>query len=122
MSKPVFTDVFAFSGRRNRKSYILLALSQLAGFFLAAIVMTGGAAVMDSAGLVGGIMMAAGICGFFAIVVSAWASGSQRIRDFGYSGVWILVTLIPYVGWIASFAIMLIPSDPHDNRYGSSSI
>ena len=34
MSKPIFEDLFKFSGRRNRKSYILLLLIQSAIYIL----------------------------------------------------------------------------------------
>ncbi len=34
MSKPAFEDIFAFAGRRNRKSYILYGLGVLAGGFV----------------------------------------------------------------------------------------
>ena len=36
MSKPVLSDLFAFSGRRNRQSYFLLSLAQFASLFLIA--------------------------------------------------------------------------------------
>jgi uncharacterized membrane protein YhaH (DUF805 family) len=122
MSKPVFQDVFKFSGRRNRQSYIMLVLAQLAAFIGLAIVTGVAIALIDSFAPLGYLLIFAVVAGFVAVAWSAWASGSQRIRDFGQSGVWILLTLVPYVGWIVSLAIMFIPSTPGENKYGASCI
>lgn len=122
MSKPLLQDVFKFSGRRNRQSYILLGLAQLAAFIGLAVVTGVAVALMDSFAPLGYLLILAVVVGFVAVAWSAWASGSQRIRDFGQSGVWILLTLVPYVGWIVSLAIMFIPSTPGENKYGTSCI
>ena len=52
------------------------------------------------------------------LFVSSWALGSQRCRDFGWTGWAMLLTLIPYVGWIFAVAIMFIPGTLGPNRYG----
>jgi uncharacterized membrane protein YhaH (DUF805 family) len=122
MSKPVLQDVFKFSGRRNRKSYILLTLAQIGALIGLAIAAVIAVALLGSVAPLGYVLMLAVIAGFIAVAVSGWASGSQRIRDFGHSGVWILLTLIPYVGWIVCLAIMFVPSSEGENRYGSSCI
>ena len=122
MSKPVFQDLFKFSGRRNRKSYILLLLAQIAALIGLSIVATVGVAMLASVDFLAYILLLAVLVGFVAVAWSGWASGSQRIRDFGYSGVWILLVFIPYVGWLVSLAIMFVPSSEGDNRYGSSCI
>jgi uncharacterized membrane protein YhaH (DUF805 family) len=122
MSKPVLTDVFKFSGRRNRQSYILLVLAQL-GALVGLAVLTGLAiAVAESAAALSYLLFIAVLAGFIAVAVSGWAAGSQRIRDFGHSGVWILLTLIPYIGWIVCLAIMFVPSTSGENKYGPSCI
>jgi len=122
MSKPVLQDVFKFSGRRNRQSYILLMLAQL-GALVGLAVLTGLAiAVAESAAPLSYLLFIAVLAGFVAVCVSGWAAGSQRIRDFDHSGVWILLTLIPYVGWIVCLAIMFIPSTTGENKYGPSCI
>ena len=122
MSKPVFQDVFKFSGRRNRQSYILLVLAQFGAVIGLAILAGIAAAFLDSFAPLGYLLMLAVLSGFVAVAVSGWAAGSQRIRDFGQSGVWILLTLIPYIGWIVCLAIMFVPSTPGENRYGASCI
>lgn len=122
MSKPVFEDVFKFSGRRNRQSYIYLLLAQIGAAILLSIVGMFGFALLASVPALGYLVILAMLAGFVAVAVSAWASGSQRIRDFGQSGVWILLTLVPYVGWIVSLAIMFVPSTEGENKYGPSCI
>ena len=122
MSKPVLQDVFKFSGRRNRQSYILLMVAQL-GALVGLALLTGIAiATAESVAPLSYLLFFAVLAGFFAVCVSGWAAGSQRIRDFGHSGVWILLTLIPYVGWIVCLAICFIPSEPSENKYGPSCI
>lgn len=122
MSKPILQDLFKFSGRRNRQSYILLTLAQL-GALIGLVISTGiVVALLDSFAPLGYLLMLATLAGFIALAISGWAAGSQRIRDFGQSGVWILLTLIPYVGWIVCLAICFIPSNHGENRYGPSCI
>ena len=117
MSKPIFEDLFKFSGRRNRKSYILLLLLQLVvGLLILAI------ALLVSSPPIGYLLMIVSIPLLIANAVSIWANGSQRVRDFGYSGVWILATLIPYIGFVLSIAIMFVPSSVGENKYGPSCI
>ena len=122
MSKPVLQDVFKFSGRRNRQSYILLMLVQLAALIGLAIVTGVAIAVADTVAPLSFLLFALVVIGFVAVCISGWANGSQRIRDFGYSGVWILATLIPYVGFAVSLAIMFVPSSEGENKYGPSCI
>ena len=115
MSKPVFEDLFKFSGRRNRQSFILFQLASIVAVFLGLGIIT---AVTVAAPTVGAILGFVGIVGFIAIAVANWATASQRVRDFGQSGVWALVLLIPYVGLAFSIALWLIPSSEGENKYG----
>lgn len=119
MSKPVFEDLFKFSGRRNRQSFIYLQLASIVAVLLGVGVIT---SITFAAPAVGGVLSILGIIGFIAIAVANWAAASQRIRDFGQSGVWALVLLIPYVGPLFSIALWLIPSSEGDNKYGPSQI
>jgi uncharacterized membrane protein YhaH (DUF805 family) len=115
MSKPVLEDLFKFSGRRNRQSYILLQLVSLAVIFLGLGILT---AITVAAPTVGSVLWVLGIVGFIAVAVANWAAASQRVRDFGQSGVWALVLLIPYVGFAFSLALWFIPSSEGENKYG----
>ena len=112
MSKPIFEDLFTFSGRRNRQSYIFLQLVSIVVVFvlLGLTVALGGFGVLVAS--IGGI----------AIAVANWSAASQRIRDFGQSGVWALAMLIPYVGFAVSLALWFVPSTEGENKYGPSCI
>jgi uncharacterized membrane protein YhaH (DUF805 family) len=122
MSKPVLQDVFKFSGRRNRQSYIYVLLAQIGSLIGLSIVAMIATALLTSVAPLGWLLLLAVIAGFVAVCVSGWATGSQRIRDFDRSGVWILLVLLPYVGWLVSLAIMFVPGTPGENRYGASCI
>jgi uncharacterized membrane protein YhaH (DUF805 family) len=122
MSKPVFQDLFKFSGRRNRQSYIYVLLAQIGALIGLGIVAMIAVALLTSVAPLGWLLLLAVIAGFVAVCVSGWATGSQRIRDFNHSGVWILLVLVPYVGWLVSLAIMFVPSTSGENRYGASCI
>lgn len=119
MSKPVLEDLFKFSGRRNRQSYILFQLVSLAVIFLGLGILT---AITVTAPTVGSVLWVIGIVGFIAVAVANWAAASQRVRDFGHTGVWALVLLIPYVGFAFSLALWFIPSSEGENKYGPSCI
>lgn len=119
MSKPVLQDLFKFSGRRNRQSYIFLQLASIVTVLLGIGVIT---AITAVAPAVGGVLAILGIIGFIAICVANWAATSQRVRDFGQSGVWSLVILIPYIGPVFSLALWFIPSSEGENKYGPSCI
>jgi uncharacterized membrane protein YhaH (DUF805 family) len=119
MSKPVFSDLFAFSGRRNRQSFIFLQLASILAVFLGIGVIT---AITVAAPAMSAIFWFIGIVGFIAVAVANWAAASQRIRDFGQSGVWALVILIPYIGPLFSLALWLILSSDGENKYGPSCI
>jgi len=119
MSKPVFEDLFKFSGRRNRQSYIYLQLASMVAIFLGLGIIT---AVTFAAPVLGGILGFLGVVGLIAVAVANWAGASQRIRDFGQSGVWALVMLIPYVGFAFSLALWFVPSNEGENKYGPSCI
>ena len=64
-----------------------------------------------------GMLIAAGVV-TLPIIVSSWATGGQRCRDFGWTGWAMLITLIPYIGWLWGIAIMFIPGTQGPNRYG----
>ena len=119
MSKPVFEDLFTFSGRRNRQSFILFQLASFVAVMLGVGIIT---TITVMAPTVGAILWFIGAVGLVALAVANWATASQRIRDFNQSGVWALVLLIPYVGFAASLALWLIPSTEGENKYGPSCV
>jgi uncharacterized membrane protein YhaH (DUF805 family) len=119
MSKPVLSDLFTFEGRRNRKSYVLFHLAAVAAMVFGAILTT---AVTLAAPMLGSVLWVLYIAMCLALVVVGFAVTAQRIRDFGYSGCWVFLYLIPYVGFAASIALYFVPSNVGENKYGPSCI
>lgn len=113
MSKPVLEDLFSFSVRRNRKSYFLVGLSMT--LILAVL---GGFAFMGSSndGGWGGFLIVGLIS--LPMLVSGLAVQTQRCRDFGWTGWAVLLSFIPYIGWIFAVALLFIPGTQGPNRYG----
>jgi uncharacterized membrane protein YhaH (DUF805 family) len=42
----------------------------------------------------------------------------RRLHDTDHSGWWVLIGLIPVIGWIVLLIFYLRDSDPTDNQYG----
>ena len=118
MSKPVFQDLFSFSARRNRKSYILQSLAFVGiamGLSLLSVIL---GAIIAPVGVFLGI-----VASLMTVVmlVASIASGSQRLRDSGFSGAWIVLTLVPIVNlpfWV--FLLVYPGQTAEDNKYGPS--
>ena len=105
-------EMLKFEGRRGRKSYAMFTLGMIGTMI--AIFVLGTILGAISLGL-GTLFM---ICAIIPTAVIGWAGTAQRIRDFGYSGCWAFVLLIPYVGFAFSIALFFIPGNPGANRYG----
>jgi uncharacterized membrane protein YhaH (DUF805 family) len=54
-----------------------------------------------------------------AFLVPNLAIGVRRLHDTGRSGWWILIGLIPFVGWIVLLVFYLMPSEG-PNQYGQA--
>jgi uncharacterized membrane protein YhaH (DUF805 family) len=115
MSKPVASDLFKFSGRRNRKSYLYFLLAAIAVQIVISIIVGVGGAAGETVAI-GLLIVAVPI--WIVLAVAALAVGSQRCRDFGWTGWAMLLVLIPFIGAIFALAIIFIPGNQGENRYG----
>ena len=52
-------------------------------------------------------------------LVPTLAVSARRFHDTGRSGWWILIWLVPVVGWIVAIVICAQPGQPRGNQYGS---
>ncbi|MDA5555263.1 DUF805 domain-containing protein [Shimia sp. MMG029] len=111
MSKPVFQDIFSFSGRRNRKSYFLFTLLMVILSMIVSGVTAGVATATAGLGLILLVLL-------LPFLVASWAVGSQRCRDFGWTGWAILITIIPGIGILFAIALLFVPGTQGANRYG----
>ena len=96
-----------FTGRARRTEYWM--------FFLFNIVIGLGIAVIESIIGTGGIL---GIVFSLAMLIPGIAVTVRRLHDTGRSGWWILISLIPVIGWIILLVFMVLDSHPGDNEYG----
>ena len=55
-----------------------------------------------------------------AVFIPSIAVGVRRLHDTNRSGWWILIGLIPIVGFIVLFVFFVIDSDQRANQYGSN--
>lgn len=101
-----------FSGRASRPEYWF--------FFLFCVLVEIGASILDNAL---GLTFADGYYGpFYAVAVLALllpqlAAGARRLHDAGSSAWWLLIYLVPCVGWIIVIVMLCRPSQEGPNKY-----
>ena len=96
-----------FEGRARRKEFWMFVLFN----FLIALAI----------GIIEGIVGTGGILGmlyFFAIMVPGIAVSVRRLHDTGRSGWFLLINLVPLVGWIIVIVFLVQDSQPSDNKFG----
>lgn len=111
MSKPVFKDVFSFSVRRNRKSYLLYELAWWPTVFYAyqiCIRLPSAFAVLMAFSLGS------------ALVWSKIAVTIQRANDISIpKAIWIGLA-VPFIGQILEMVLLFMPGDEGSNRSGEN--
>jgi uncharacterized membrane protein YhaH (DUF805 family) len=55
-----------------------------------------------------------------ALFIPSLAAGVRRLHDTGRSGWWLLIAIIPLVGWIVLIVFLATDSEPSTNAYGPS--
>ena len=55
-----------------------------------------------------------------ALLLPALAVGVRRLHDIGRSGWWLLLSLVPVIGWIVLLVWAVQKSDPDVNAFGPS--
>ena len=55
-----------------------------------------------------------------AVLIPGICVGIRRMHDIGKSGWWILITLIPLIGWIWYIILCCQDSQPGTNQWGSN--
>ncbi|WP_428248388.1 DUF805 domain-containing protein [Ferrovibrio sp.] len=119
MSIPVFSGIFRFSGRRNRKSYFLYLVTLLVTFLVCSALF---GSYLERLKYLNeerhtqlSILFA---IIFLILLVSAGITAAQRCRDFGWTGWSALIVALPFIGWVFALAILFIPGNVGPNRYG----
>lgn len=57
-----------------------------------------------------------------AVLLPSLAAGARRLHDTGRSGWWLLIWLIPLIGWIILIWWLATPGDAGRNDYGGDPI
>ena len=104
-----------FSGRSRRKEYWY--------FVLFTVLISIALSIID--GLTGTYESSAGVgllSGIFSlgILIPSIAVSVRRLHDIDRTGWWILISLVPIIGWIVLLVFHVQDSTPSTNRYGSN--
>ncbi len=103
----VLRNYAVFSGRARRTEYWMFALFN----FIIAMALGIAEAVLGGPGFIG-------ILYGLAVLIPALAVSVRRLHDTGRSGLWLLIGLIPLIGFIVLLVFMVQDSDPGQNQYG----
>jgi uncharacterized membrane protein YhaH (DUF805 family) len=90
-----------FDGRARRQEFWMFALIN----FIVALVLN------FISPFLGGIYA-------LAVLLPNIGVGVRRLHDIGRSGWWLLVGLIPLIGWIVLIVFFVQDSQPGDNQFG----
>jgi len=110
--KTCFQKYATFSGRASRPEYwwfvLFLVLGNIAAAFVdyAAFPMTDG-----EPGIVGLLFG-------LATLLPSLAAGARRLHDTGRTGWWLLISIIPLIGFLVLLWFLTRPSGQGDNEYG----
>ena len=115
-----FAKYVRFDGRASRSEYwwwaLFAAIVPLVLSIINAAVASGAA---QAGQMSAGSTVLSAISGLWGLVllVPNLAIAWRRLHDTNKSGLFILLGLIPFVGWIIVLVLMLMPSDPAGARY-----
>lgn len=109
-----FRQYVGFSGRARRSEYWWFALFGLIVSIVANLIdtMLGTMSEDTNVGVIGTIAS-------LALLLPSLAVAVRRLHDTSRTGWWILIGLIPIVGWIVLIVFYVQDSHP-DNKYGPS--
>ena len=105
--KSGFDHYVKFDGRASRPAYWW--------WFLFTILVAVAASIIDAA--IGSFGVISGIAGL-ALLLPGLSVAIRRLHDTDHSGWWVLIGLIPIIGFIVLLVFYLRQSDPGENRYG----
>ena len=103
----VLKNYTGFSGRARRTEYWMF-------FLFNAII----GIVLNVLGRASGVFTVLYYLYALAVLLPAIAVAIRRMHDIGKSGFWILIGLIPIIGWIWAIVLTATPGQPGPNQYG----
>ena len=111
-----YTDVLkqyaVFSGRAQRPEFWWFVLfNVIISAVLTLIDRMLGATIGANIGILSSIYS-------LAVLIPSIAVAVRRLHDTGRSGWWLLIGLVPIIGWIALIIFYVQDSEPGDNQFG----
>lgn len=114
--KRVFANYANFAGRATRPEFwfffLFMMIAMIAGY---AVVLVG---ISSDSGGIMGLGIALLVILWLATIVPYIAVAVRRLHDSGRSGLFLLVTFIPFVGGIILIVLLAQDSQPSANQYG----
>ena len=98
-----------FTGRASRAEYWW--------FFLASLIVT---VVLNALGRASSILVVVGFVYSLAVLVPSIAVAVRRLHDTGRSGWWVLIALVPLVGFIVLIVFLAMDGHSGPNQYGTT--
>lgn len=108
-----FKKYATFSGRATRREYWMFTLINL----LISIGITIAVGVIMQSSDNGAVSLLSNVYGL-ATFLPSLALGARRLHDINRSGWWLLISLVPLVGFIVLLIFMVTDSQAGDNKYG----
>jgi len=107
-----FTKFATFDGRAARPEFWYFLLFQM----LLSLVTH----VLDSAIFPFDLLSPLNLIATLIVLLPGIAVGVRRLHDIGRSGWWLLLGLVPVIGWIVLIVWLAQKSDPLANRFGEA--
>lgn len=110
---PSELKVFSIHGRIGRLRYLAWSLVLIA---VGVLVASACAAIMSVSLVAGGLLSTVAV---IALAVVSIQMGVQRLHDIGWSGWFLLLNLVPFLGSFFPFVMLLMPGNATANPYGA---
>jgi uncharacterized membrane protein YhaH (DUF805 family) len=111
--KSVLSKYVGFTGRARRSEYWWFALFTILVSIVTSIL--DGALGLDFEGSTTGLI---GLVASLALLLPSLAVGVRRLHDTDRTGWWLLIALVPLVGFIVLIVFFVLDSTPGTNRFG----
>jgi uncharacterized membrane protein YhaH (DUF805 family) len=102
-----FDHYVKFDGRASRPAFWW--------WFLFGVLVGIGASIIDA--IIGSFGVVSGLAAL-ALLLPNLSVAIRRLHDTDHTGWWVLIGLIPIIGFIVLLIFYLRQSDPGENRYG----
>jgi uncharacterized membrane protein YhaH (DUF805 family) len=110
----VLKKTFVFSGRARRKEYWMFILfTILFSIVLNIVDLVVSFQITEDLGLLSGLFS-------LVLIIPSLSVTVRRLHDIGKSGFWILIGLIPLIGWIVLFIFSVLDSEQATNKFGAN--